>query len=73
MEMSYDISTNVERLILSVVLILVIGPIFKLDGRIGACRHAAGDGVDLVALVAGLELRHVVYHLLCELTLCGRV
>lgn len=44
-------------------------PVFQLNGGVAAGGDSAGEGVNLVALVAGINLGHVVDNLLGELAL----
>lgn len=68
---AYDIGAGIERLVLAAVLALVVSPIGELDGGVGACGGGAGEGGDLVALVARLDLGDVLDDLLRELALGG--
>lgn len=41
-----------------------VRPVFELDGGVGTRLYGVGDVGHLVALVAGLDGRHVANHLL---------
>lgn len=70
---AHNICAGVERLVFAIVLIVVICPVLELDGRVGPGSDTAGDGADLVALVARLDLGHVANNLLSEVALLGGV
>lgn len=69
--MAYNIGAGIERFVLAAVLALVISPVRELDGGVGARGGGAGEGGDLVALVARLDLGDVLDDLLRELALGG--
>lgn len=65
--LTYNIGTGVVSLVAGTVVVL--GPVLQLDGRVRTGSGCAGEGVDLVALVAGLDFSHVGDDLLGEFTL----
>ncbi len=66
---AHDVSAGIEGLALAVVLVLVLSKVLQLDRRVGAGPHKAGKLVDLVALVPGIDFRHIMNHLLLEIAL----
>lgn len=70
---THNIGACVKRLVVAAILLLVIGPVFQLNGSVGAGSDRAGKGADLVALVARFDLRHVADDLLREVALLGGV
>ena len=74
---TYNIGASVELLPLVVVLALVVGPVLELKGGVGAGSDGAGDVLEEVALVAGLNLGDVGYNLRLEGVdgdgVCGRL
>lgn len=67
---TYDVSAGVEGLVAAVV---VAGPVFELDGGVGAGGGGVGEGRELVALVAGLDGGDVADDLGGEVGLAGGV
>lgn len=67
---TYDVGTGEERLIIPAVLTLELRPIFQLNRSVGTRRNTF-KSIDLVTLMARIDICYVVHNLVIEVGLGG--
>lgn len=69
---TYNINTGEERLVVAVILALELCPVLHLNGRIGASGDTL-EPLELVTLVAWIDIGDVLYDLIIKVGLCSGV